>query len=290
MSVEITTAFVEQYGANIDLLSQQMDMRLAGTVREEPVNGESAFFEQVGSSDVVEATSRHDDTPRIDIPHARRMVVMRTFRHADLIDNADKVRMLIDPTSTYARTQAMAMNRKRDKVLIDAATASALTGKTGTTSVALPSTQKVPIATATSLTLAKLLLAKEILDGNDVDEMIPRHIVCSSKEFTSLLGTAEIKSADYNTIKALVQGDVDTFLGFKFHRSEQLNLDANADRQVIAWAEDGLLLGRGSGAKNPVTRIDERSDKNYSVQVFREEYFGATRMEEKKVVEIACAP
>ena len=82
MSFEITTAFVEQFEGNIDLLSQQMDSRFAGAVRDENQTGETAFFEQVGPTDVEEATSRHDDTPRMDTPHARRKVVLRTFRWA----------------------------------------------------------------------------------------------------------------------------------------------------------------------------------------------------------------
>ena len=285
MSFEITTAFVEQFGANIDLLAQQKDSRLGGCLREETQTGETQFFEQVGPTEAEEATSRHDDTPRMDTPHARRKVVLRTFRWADLIDNADKVRMLIDPTSTYAQSAMMTMNRKRDDLIIEAALGTAYTGKSGSTSVVLPSTQKI-VHGAAGLTLAKLLEAKEILDGNEVDEEIPRFIAVTAAQVSDLLNTTEIKSSDYNTVKALAAGQIDTFLGFKFKRSERLTSDGTS-RQVIALAEDGILISRGEGEMT-TTRISERGDKNYSVQVFREENFGSTRMEEKKVVEIAC--
>lgn len=286
MSFEITTAFVEQFGANIDLLSQQKDSRFGGMVREETQTGETQYFEQVGATEAEEATSRHDDTPRMDTPHARRKVVLRTFRWADLIDNADKVRMLIDPTSTYAKAAMMTMNRKRDDLIIEAALGTAYTGKTGTTAVALPSAQKIVHGSA-GLTLLKLLEAKEIIDASDVDEEIPRYIAVTAAQITDLLNTTEVKSSDYNTVKALAAGQIDTFLGFKFTRSQRLTSDGTS-RQVIAWAEDGILLSRGEGEGQTTTRISERSDKNYSVQVFREENFGATRMEEEKVVEIAC--
>lgn len=287
MSVEITTAFVEQYGANIDLLSQQKNSRFSMCVRNETQTGESAYFEQVGATDVQEATSRHDDTPRMDTPHARRKVSLRTFRWADLIDNADKVRMLINPQSTYAMSAVMAMNRKRDDIIIEAALGTAYTGKAGGTSVTLPSAQKIAHGSA-GLTIAKLRDAKEILDGNDVDPDIMRYIAVNAATLKDLLATTEVTSSDYNTVKALVKGELDTFMGFKFIQSQRLTVDSNSDIQVIAWAEDGILLSRGTGGT--VTRISERSDKNYSVQVFREETFAATRMEEEKVVEIACNP
>lgn len=284
MSFEITTAFVNQFGANIDLLSQQKDSRFMGKVRMETQTGELGFYEQVGPTAAQERTSRHSDTPRIDTPHARRAVSLRTFEWADLIDHADKVRMLIDPTSTYAMSAVMAMNRSRDDIIIEAALGNAKTGKAGTTLVPLPSSQKV-VAGGTGLTIAKLRSAAEILNSNDVDPDIPRCLAFSAQQLTNLLATTEVTSSDFNTVKALVEGKVDEFMGFKFIRSERLTTDANGDRQIIAWAMDGLLLAQGS---NNVSRITERADKSYSVQVFRSEDFGATRMEEDKVVEIAC--
>lgn len=285
MSFEITTAFVNQFGANIDLLSQQKDSRFMNKLRMESQTGETGFYEQVGATAAIERTSRHSDTPRVDTPHARRAVTMSTFEWADLIDQADKVRMLIDPTSTYAKSAMMAMNRSRDDVIIEAALGTARTGKNGTTNVVLPSSQKVP-AGGTGLTIDKLRSAAEILNGNDVDPDIRRYMAITSKQLTDLLESTEITSSDFNTVKALVEGKINEFMGFMFVRTERLTTDGSGDRQVIAWAEDGLLLAQGS---NNITRITERADKSYSVQVFRSEDFGATRMEEDKVVEIACS-
>jgi len=71
MSSQITTAFVQQYSANIQMLSQQMGSLLRDRVRLESVVGKNAFFDQVGSVTAVLRTSRHSDTPQIDTPHAR---------------------------------------------------------------------------------------------------------------------------------------------------------------------------------------------------------------------------
>lgn len=285
MSIQITTAFVNQFGANIDLLSQQKDSRFMGKLRMESQNGEFGFYEQIGATAAVERSSRHGDTPRVDTPHSRRAVTLRTFEWADLIDHADKVKMLIDPTSSYASSAMMAMNRSRDDIIIEAALGNAKTGKNGDTLVALPAAQKIA-ASAAGLTLDKLREAAEILNANDVDPSINRYMAVTSKQLTDLLSITQITDSDFNTVKALVEGKVDTFMGFNFLRCERLTTDGSSDRQVIAWAEDGLLLAQGNNMNK--TRVSERDDKAYSVQVFRSEMFGATRMEEEKVIEIAC--
>ena len=117
---QITTAFVNQFSSNVQLLSQQMGSLLRNTVDIETVNGEKAFFDQVGSTAAVEKTTRNADTPLVETPHERRMVTMSDYEYATLIDDQDKIRLLIDPTSTYARAAAAAMGRKMDDVIIAA--------------------------------------------------------------------------------------------------------------------------------------------------------------------------
>ena len=284
MSVQITTAFVNQFSSNIQMLSQQMGSLLRNAVDVETVNGEKAFFDQVGSAAAVLRTTRHADTPLIDTPHSRRMVTMSDYEYADLIDDQDKVRLLVDPTSTYARAAAAAMGRAMDDVIISAALGTSLTGKDGTTSTPFDSNNTIAVGGA-GLTLAKLIEAKEILDSNDVDPSIPRYIAVSPKQITNLLDDPEVTSADYNTVRALVKGELDTYVGFKFVTTNRLGLDGSGDRRCFAWAMDGIKLAVG---KEPTARIDERADKSYATQVYYCMSVGATRMEEAKVVEILC--
>ena len=284
MSTQITTAFVQQFSANIQMLSQQMGSLLRDAVDSESVNGEKAFFDQVGAAAAVLRTSRHADTPLVETPHSRRMVTMADYEYADLIDDADKVRLLADPTSTYSRAAAAAMGRAMDDVIITAALGTATTGKDGSTSTSLPAGQKIAHGSA-GLTIAKLLSAKETLDANSVDPSITRHIIVSPKQISDLLNNTTVTSSDFNTVKALATGELNSFVGFNFIVSNRLNTDSNSDRQVIAFASDGIKLAIG---KEPSARIDERADKSYSTQVYYCQSIGATRMEESKVVEIAC--
>jgi len=279
MSSQITTAFVEQYSANIQMLSQQMGSLLRDKVRVESVVGKNAFFDQVGSVTAQLRVSRHADTPQIDTPHSRRRLSLADYEFADLIDQQDKVRLLIDPTSSYAQAAAMAMGRAMDDVLITAALGTASTGETGT---GTETVQTGVVKGTTGLTVAKLISAKDLLDKADVDPSIPRHIIVGPEQLGNLLGDSEVTSSDFNTVKALVRGELDSYLGFKFTVSNRLPKTGN-DRTCIAYAQDGLLLGIG---KDISARIDERADKSYATQVYYCQTIGATRMEQAKVVPI----
>ena len=282
MSTQITTAFVEQYSSNIQMLSQQKGSLLRDKVRLESVVGKNAFFDQVGSVTATVRSSRHSDTPQADTPHSRRRVSLVDYEFADLIDDLDKVRMLADPTSSYAMAAAYAMGRAMDDNIIAAATGTANTGVAGGTSTALPAGQIIAESGTGRFTIAKLREAKEILDLADVDPSLPRHIVVGPKQISDLLGTTEVTSSDFNTVKALASGDVNSFLGFNFVVSNRLNVGSSI-RDCFAFVNDGIALAVG---KDVTARIDERADKGYATQVYYSAAFGATRMEEEKVVKI----
>tara|TARA_B110000483_G_scaffold113023_1_gene137299 strand:+ start:2177 stop:2980 length:804 start_codon:yes stop_codon:yes gene_type:complete len=265
-----------------------MGSKLRGSVDEESIVGKNAFFEQIGSTAAVLRTSRHGDTPQIDTPHSRRRVSLSDYEWADLIDDQDKVRALVDPTSAYAKNAAAAMNRAMDDVIITAFNASASTGVAGGTSTALPSTQKFATSNQSDgLTIAKLLSAKKILDNNDIDPSRKRFIVCGPQQVADLLAVTQVTSSDFNTVKALAQGDINSFLGFEFIMSTRLSFDATNtdDRLIFAYTEDAIKLAIGSDIK---AQISERADKSYSTQVYYAMSLGAVRMEEKAVVQIPC--
>ena len=156
-------------------------------------------------------------------------------------------------------------------------------GETGSTSTSFAAGNQIADGSA-DMSIAKLIEAKKILDLADVDPSIPRYIAVGPNQIEALLNTTSVTSSDFNTVKALVQGDVDTFLGFKFIVTNRLSIASNI-RSCFAWAEDGIALGVG---KDVSARIDERADKGYATQVYYCMSIGATRMEEDKVVQIDC--
>ncbi len=282
MSSQITTAFVQQYSNNVQMLSQQKGSLLRGTVDSESIVGKNAFFDQVGTATAVKRVSRHSDTPQIDTPHSRRRVSMVDYEYADLIYNQDKIRTLIDPTSSYALAAAYAIGRAMDDEIIAAASGTAFTGETGSVSTALPASQKITESGTDGLTLAKLRQAKEKFDSASVDPSITRFMVVGPKQISDLLNNTTVTSSDFNTVKSLVNGEINQFLGFTFITSNRLSIASNK-RLCLAYAGDGIKLALG---QDLMTRIDERADKGYSQQVYVCASMGATRMEEDKVVTI----
>jgi hypothetical protein len=282
MSSQITTAFVQQYSNNVQMLSQQKGSLLRSAVDAETIVGKHAFFEQVGSAVAQKRVSRHSDTPQIDTPHQRRRVSMVDYEYADLIDKQDQIRTLIDPTSSYAQAAAFALGRAMDDEIISAVSGTAFSGETGSTSVVLPSAQKITESGTAGLTIDKLREAKEKFDSASVDPSIPKYIVVGPKQISDLLGTTQVTSSDFNTVKALANGEINSFLGFNFITSNRLSI-ASSKRLCLAFAMDGIKLALG---QDIMTRIDERSDKGYATQVYVCMTMGATRMEEEKVVTV----
>jgi len=282
MSNQITTSFVQQYSNNVMMLSQQKGSLLRGAVDVETVVGKNAFFERIGAVTAVKRTTRHADTPQIDTPHSRRRVSMVDYEYADLIDNQDKIRTLIDPTSSYATAAAMALGRSMDDEIIAAVSGNSFGGETGSTTVALPSAQKITEASTGGMTIAKLREAKEIMDSNSVDPSLQRFIVVGPKQISDLLGTTEVTSSDFNTVKALANGEINQFLGFNFITSNRLDL-TSSKRLCLAFTSQAIKLALG---QDLMTRIDERADKGYATQVYVCMSVGATRMEEEQVVTI----
>ena len=282
MSIEITTAMVQQYNATIQILMQQKDSRLGGAVRVEPLVGEYGFYDQIGETAAVKRTARHADTPRVDTPHLRRRVQGYAYDWADLVDNFDTPRLLTDPTSKYVQNAVFALNRAKDLEIEPAFTGTAYGGKDGTTSYTFDDTNNKIANGSTGMTIAKLLQAKQILDHNEVDDM-DRFIAMSSEEFADLLNTTEVKSSDYNTVKALVNGQLNTFLGFTFLRYEGLTMASSTVRECIAWQKNSMLMAVN---KDVITDVGPRRDKNMAIQAYAGVMIGAVRMDEKGVVEI----
>lgn len=284
MSFSITEAFVEQYSANFMTLAQQKESRLEMCVNvESGIVGASKAIERIGSTEAYQLTSRHSDTTYVDTPHSRRWLDLADYAWADLVDEMDKIKMLIDPTSPYLQAGVMALNRKKDDVIISAMGATARTGA-GTATF---DSGNVIANGSSGLTVAKLITAKQLLDEAEVGPEESRFFVSTSEQISNLLSISSgliPSSSDYNTVKALVAGEIDTYLGFKFIRSERLP-KASTIRSCYAFTKNAMTLGIG---KDIATSIDILPTKNQSVQVYARMSLGAVRMEEARIVQIDC--
>lgn len=289
MSFNVSTHFVQQYTTNIQLLLQQKGSKLRDAVMSASYVGKAAkAVEQIGAVNPVKNQSRHSDTPLISTPADARWVFPSDYDWADLIDDQDKLRMLIDPTSSYVQNGVYALGRAMDQEILDAFFGTAKTGENGSTSTSFLSAQQVAVGTgssaATGLNIAKLRAAKKILMANNVDiENDPLYVAITAADHDALLNEAQVISMDYNAKPVLVDGRVTEFMGFQFIHTELIPVDADGYKRIPVWAKSGMHLGMWNDIK---TSVDRRADKRNSYQVYVTGTYGATRLEEKKIVEI----
>ena len=284
----VDTAFVKQFEDTIVQLVQQKATKLRNTVKVDTnFTGEFKFYDQLGKTDMVEKVSRHQDTPIIDPDHKRRRITKQDFIHNTLFDKEDQLNMIVDPKSDYAQAASMSAGRKMDDRIINAYLSTAFSGKDGSTSVSFDSSFQIAVG-ATGLTKDKLIEAKQLLDDEDNEEE-DRTCVLTPRQVSDLLKTTEATSSDFNTVRALVDGSLNTWIGFNMVRisSQRLPvLSGTTDRGVYCYHKAAIQLAIQREAS---ARIDERLDKNYAWQVYLAMTIGATRLEEERIVQIACA-
>lgn len=294
---ELPEHFQQDFADNWEHLLQQKESRLEGTVRmERNIKGDKRTFSQLGKGKMRKITTRNGKTVPSDSPMAKRWLRLVGYDEVTHIDEFDDVALgkLPTPESEHVQQHRMAWKRQIDEVILEAAEGTAYIGKQGTTEVDVPATQKVAVnyvRTGTTinsgLTLAKILRALHILNANEVEPDEPKYLVHAQQQLTDLLNDVEeVKSRDYNTVAALVDGRVSYYGGFNFIRTELTTLDTGTDvRTCPSYCRSGIACGYG---RDRSVRITIRDDLNETVQVRTKGMIGATRLEEEKVVLIYC--
>lgn len=280
----VTDALQRQYSSNILLLSQQLGLTLAPTVHPKPdCSGEMAFQDQLASETAQEKTARNQDVVNTDPQYARRKIVPRYFYMAPLLDSMDKVQLVKDPTNAIVMNNAAALARAKDGVIATAFFATAYSGKDGTTSNTVPSTQII-VHSSAGMNMVKIREAKKILDANEVPKT-DRFLAVSAEQVEDLLAITQVTSSDYAQVKALVDGQPGTLAGFKVVQTERLTDDGSTTRYCAAYHKSGLVLGTWIDLK---ASIDILPGKHFSAQIYAGQSYGATRLEEEKIVKVEC--
>ncbi len=280
MAYTTSTSFVNQFSDTIHENLERGASRLINDVDIETITGEKAFFERTGSfGDMDEINSVHADTQLEDLDQSRRMLLIKDYAKATMLDHQDSIKLLIDPFNVYTRKLSSALGRKIDDVIVAALLGTAQTDKTGSTGVVLPSAQKVA-AGGTKVTFAKLLDVSEKFKNNNYYDEIVGYITPTA--LRQLLEQTEIQSVDYNVMRSLMSGNVETFMGIKFRVCNVPELVDN--NKIVFFGKDALKLGLADKAK---LIVGERLDKNANPQALLRHSFGAVRMEEELVVEVS---
>lgn len=310
MTYNIQQHQVLQFSRNVEFLLQQQGFKLVPYVGAGTYTGKSGSpVDQVGTIGTTRNRERLSDTPHLSVPGDRRWVYPQVITSATMLDQQDIAKILVDLKSKYAEAISLAMGRAFDDEIGAAFFGTAQTGEQGATATAFLSGQQIGVnvgGTNSGLNVPKLRAARRLFMQSGLDlAREPMYAAITAVEHDNLLGELQVTSMDFNTKPTLVDGRVTEFLGIRFVHVEwqatqtdgvtaqyPLSLAtiapgglASTTRYIPFWVESGMHFGRWGGLDQ---RVDQRADKNYNWQIWSEGIVGATRLQEKKVVQVAC--
>lgn len=296
MSANLPTFYVEQFSTNVNTLVQQKGSRLRSFVMSgSHVGSQASPVDQVAPVAASKVTSRFAPMGRVDANLDRRWVFPVDYDLPQLVDKFDKLRLIVDPESTFVTNAVYAMGRAQDDEILAAFTGTAKTGVQGATSTTILSGNTVSVdmgGAASSLNVKKLREAKRLLMSHDVEPEDPIFAAISAKEHDALLNEIQIISSDFNSGDApvLKEGKVTRFLGVNFIHTERV-LTATDDQSgsshsIPIWAKSGMYLGEWEAINASISQRHDLQGEPW--QVYVKGTFGATRLEEKKIIRVWC--
>lgn len=286
MSESVNEAFVQQYSATVTQLAQQKKSNLREGCAHETIVGKRKGLERIGATVMQPRAGRHSDSPMVSVPHSKRWITTAFFETGDMIDKADKIRMLIDPAGDYVQAFAKACGRTIDDEINTALWAAAVTGEDADGSASFDTNFDIA-HNSEGATVVKLRSGRELLEAAENDEddgMYQWYCALNAKQRNALLGQEKITSSDYATIKALVQGQVNQFLGFTFLKSQRLTV-ATSIRSCPMWVKNSMVAGFG---KEPGANVAIRADKSFNWYAYYSVDVGGVRRDETGVVRMYC--
>lgn len=277
MAQGISSAFVTLFDAEVKQAYQGQRL-LSGLVRErQNVEGSTVKFPKIGKGSATLRVPQTDVTP-LNITYSQVTATMSDYNAAEYSDIFHQVKVNFDERRELVQVVSGSIGRRMDQLVLDALAAS---------STSLTVSNDIG-GTDTNLNLTKLRTAKRFMDKNNVPAD-GRCFLVSASGLESLLGETAITSADFNSVKALVNGEIDTFLGFKFtmigDRSEGgLAIDGSLDRVCFAYHRDAVGFGIGMNMKTEINYIAEKT--SYLVNGMFSA--GAVAIDDEGIVKITC--
>ena len=277
MAIGLSNAFVTLFDAEVKQAYQAKAQLIAAVRQRRGVEGSTAKFPKVGKGVATLRIPQTDVTP-LNVDFSQVTATMEDWNAAEYSDIFMQQKVNFDERQELVQVVANAIGRRQDQLVIDALTASS-TSNTVSNDIG---------GTDTNLNLDKLLSAKKLLDKGNVPPQ-DRHMVIHANSLASILAEQKLTSSDYASVKALVSGEINTFLGFTFHvlgdRTEGgLAVDGSLDRTVWAFHKDAVGYAEGMGPKTEINYVPEKT----SFLVNSMFSAGATAIDAEGIVQITC--
>jgi len=252
MSVSLSNAFVTLFDAEVKQAYQGKAMLVAAVRQRRGVEGSTVKFPKVGRGVASARVTQSDVTP-MNVGFSTVTCTLSDFNAAEYSDVFSQQKVNFDERSELVQVVGNAIGRRQDQLILDALVAASSTG-TVANSIG---------GANTNMNISKLREAAKILNTKNVPSD-GRHIIIHANSLASMLEQTSVTSSDFNSVKALVQGEINQFMGFTFHvlgdRTEGgLPIDASSDRTLFAFHKDAIGYAEGIAPKTEINYIPEKT-------------------------------
>jgi len=281
MSTGLSTAFITLFEAEVKQ-AYQGDAVLRNAVRMRTnVEGSTVKFPKIGKGTAQVRTPQTDVVP-LNTSFSTVTATMTDYIAAEYSDIFDQQKVNFDERQELAQVVGKAIARREDQIIIDVMEAASPGATIANTVVTSGS------ATASDLNIGKIIAAKKALDAANVPPQ-DRHAVIHANNLAGLLGDERAISGDFQNIKALVAGELNTMMGFQFHivgtRDEGgLAIDGSSDRNTFFFHKSAIGCGVGIPPKVEVNYVPEKTSFLVSAMYSA----GAVAIDTAGLIKVTC--
>ena len=275
MAQNITTAFVTIFDEEVKQ-AYQGEALLRGTMRtRSAAQGQTVKFPKIGKGVATVRVPQTDVTP-LNVTYSQVTATMTDYIAAEYSDIFHQSHVNFDERQELVQVVSKSIARRMDQICIDALNAASS-----------PSTVATSVGGAGSnMNIAKLRAAAKAMNEKNVPSE-GRNLLMHSSQLDALLGETETTSSDFATVKALVRGEISSFMGFNIITMgdrDEGGVPKPSTRTCFAWHRDSMGYAESMAQKSEVNYIPEKTSFLVSSMFSA----GAVAIDDEGIVKISC--
>ena len=276
MAINVSTAFVDLFDSEVKQ-AYQAESLLRGPMRTRSgVAGNTVKFPTIGKGVATLRVPQTDVTP-LNVTYGQVTATMEDYIAAEYSDIFQQSHINFDERSELVQVVSKSIARRMDQIMIDA-----LNAATGTSTVATT----VGPGGNTDMNIEKLRATAKALNEKNVPSE-GRYLLMHATQLDSLLGEQEITSQDFAAVKALVQGEINTFMGFNILTMgdrDEGGIPKPSTRTCFAWHKDSMGYAESMAQKTEVNYVPEKTSFLVSSMFSA----GSVAIDGEGIVKISC--
>jgi hypothetical protein len=275
MAINVSSAFVDLFDSEVKQ-AYQAESVLRGTMRTRSgVAGNTVKFPTIGKGVATIRVPQTDVTP-LNVTYGQVTATMEDYIAAEYSDIFQQSHINFDERSELVQVVSKSIARRMDQIMIDA-----LNAATGTSTVAT-----TVGGAGTNMNIEKLRATAKALNEKNVPSE-GRNLLMHASQLDAMLGETEITSQDFAAVKALVQGEVNTFMGFNILTMgdrDEGGIPKPSTRTCFAWHKDSMGYAESMAQKTEVNYVPEKTSFLVSSMFSA----GSVAIDGEGIVKISC--